>query len=58
MNEPLPRNDPPGRLARSSKEPIVPTRCTHVDENGEICNAFPSWEVKGKRSVRRCEKHR
>jgi hypothetical protein len=36
------------------KVPESQTRCT-FEENGEVCDHFPSWEV-GKRE-RRCEHH-
>lgn len=45
------------RAIGSSKPPLVGTRCTYVDD-GQLCNAFPSWPVPGDRNERRCEDHR
>ena len=40
------------------KPPETGTRCTYVNDDGEVCDAFPSWLVHGTRNERRCEKHR
>ena len=51
-------NSTPGgkNRGRLSTAYVAKTRCTAVID-GEVCNAFPSWQMPWDRKERRCEKH-
>ena len=51
-------NSTPGgkNRGRLSTTYVAKTRCTAVID-GEVCNAFPSWQMPWDRKERRCEKH-